>query len=500
MYKNALYSLCRAIVAIVVLFLSYRLVVSTLGVEQLGLWALIMPIVALIRVAELGLSAAVLKHVSSYLAKNNLHQSKVAIDTSIVTVAVLNGIACFLFYYPAVWFLGMTVGGELDISNYTGLIMAVYAAVWLNSIANVSKQALDGCQRFDLSALSFVLSHIFYIFFVFLLLPKFQLIGFAVSSMIQGCVLFISTRYFTKKCINSTMAVSCDFSIVELKKLCSYGLRFQVISMIKMFLEPLTKSLVVTYSDVAMVGHFELASRFAIYMRSLLASMYQVLVPRISEVEAKGLALTTTLYEKSFRIIIFTSIVYFSALICFVPVIELVWYGDRELDFEIISVIAILAFLLNTVSIPAYMANLGTGQLRSNIISHLVMSFVNGVFGFLLGSAFGGMGVVLAWGLALIAGTIPIIIPFHRKHSISIKEYFRLSDLLGVMAGLLAVFLSWWISFYVIEGKPLFVRAFSILFVCIFILGPVSWSNPVRVEVFSGLSRLIRKSHASNKQ
>jgi len=85
-------------------------------------------------------------------------------------------------------------------------------------------------------------------------------------------------------------------------------------------------------------------------------------------------------------------------------------------------------------------ANMGTGELRWNTISHFSIAFVNAGLGYFLGVFTGGMGVVIAWVISLAIGSSLISIPYHNKHNIKLMELFPKESIVIVVACLFGIF------------------------------------------------------------
>ena len=495
--KNASLALLQTVFSIFSLFYSYKLILQYVGVENLGLWALIVSIASMSRISELGLSGSVLKYVSGYLAKLENKKAILAVNTSTTSVGILVAITMIVFYLPMEKvILYILKEDSIYFENQFILLLALLSS-WFAAIAGVSKLSLEGCQRYDYSTLSAISSTIVFVISVLYLVPTLGITGLAIASVLQWLVLFLTCRFFLKRSINGMPFLSCDFSLNSWKSLVNYGLQFQIISLVKIFLEPLTKGLLGKYGDITAVGFYELASKFATQMRRLLVAMNQVLIPKVSEFQAKGVLNVKEIYRKNFKLVLFISVYFFTGLLCIVPFIETYWFGQRELQFQLFSIIAVTAFFLNTISIPAYMMNLGTGKLSNNVVSHALMGIVNIVLGVILGSLYGATGVVLSWGLALAAGTIPILAPFHRRNQIRLGELIGKFDILGLVLSILGVVIYWYCYYSIFNGSTYYVHIGTLTIVlAIFFVIPV-WLSPYKSDFLTRISNFLSKNIGS---
>lgn len=497
MYINAALTLAQTLFSIFALFFSYKLIIAEIGVSQLGFWALLVSIVALTRATELGLSGSLLKYVSKYLANNEISKANYAVDSSTLSVGVLVAAAMIVLYWPIQQLVLYILDDPQAFNANRDIFILSFLTAWLAAIAGVNKLALEGCQRYDYSTISSFLSTITFVVGIILLVPKLGLKGLAYSIILQNLVLYTLCRMFLSRTAISSNLIPTSFSYAIWKEILLYGVKFQIISLLKILLEPLTKTLLGIFSSLEFIGFYELASKFVTQMRRLLVAMNQVLIPNVSEKQAAGTLNIPTMYQKNYQLVNYVSIYFFTALLFSIPLLETLWFGESTFIFRIISIIAVFAFFLNTLSVPAYMMNLGVGELKQNLTSHILMGVVNIVLGALLGSAIGGFGVVLGWGIALCLGTFPIVQPFHKKHRISITDLINRHDFFGIAVCLAGVAI-FWNAFSYLQLYDNITIAFLFTTICalLLVLAPM-WIHPTRKlaldRILSVVSQLTKK-------
>ena len=105
----------------------------------------------------------------------------------------------------------------------------------------------------------------------------------------------------------------------------------------------------------------------------------------------------------------------------FAPFISLVWIGKVEPFFVLSIYTLVVGWYINTLSVPAYISNMGVGQLRQNIIQHIATAGFNILFGVVGGYLLEGYGVVSAWSLSLILSSGILIYLFHQKNHLNFQ-------------------------------------------------------------------------------
>ncbi|UCE07546.1 MAG: hypothetical protein JSW07_05795, partial [bacterium] len=105
-----------------------------------------------------------------------------------------------------------------------------------------------------------------------------------------------------------------------------------------------------------------------------------------------------------------------------------------ERVFVLFTTLISIGWFLNTLSSPAYFVNLGTGELCWNLMGHIAIALLNAGLGFLLGTFFGGIGVVAAWLFSLTLGSSIIFLSYHIRHKIGLIELVPKSSRMNIAA------------------------------------------------------------------
>ena len=95
---NATASVAQTIFSGIVLFVLYRYLIANLGVEQLGLWSVILASTSAARLSDLGLTGSVVKFVARYRALNDDSQTAEIVQTATITIAATMAIIILLMY------------------------------------------------------------------------------------------------------------------------------------------------------------------------------------------------------------------------------------------------------------------------------------------------------------------------------------------------------------------------------------------------------------------
>jgi O-antigen/teichoic acid export membrane protein len=259
--------------------------------------------------------------------------------------------------------------------------------------------------------------------------------GVAYARVAQMSVTLITSWFVLKRYIKLPL-LPCKWNKQLFREILSYGLKYQTISMATMFYDPVTKGLLSKFGSLSMVGYYEMISRMVQQFRALVVSANQVLFPAIADLKERDPEKVESVYRTSYQLILYFSLPLYSLIIVSLPIISALWIGHYEKIFINFGVLLTLGWFLNTLSAPAYFANLGTGELGWNVGGHVVIGVLNSILGLLLGVYLGGTGVVVAWALSLSLGSCLICSSYYINHKISLIELLPRDSILLIIVSL----------------------------------------------------------------
>jgi len=392
-----------------------------IGVEKLGIWSLVLATTSVTQIGNMGFSGSTIKFVAQYLSREEHEKVSIVIQTATLSIAVLMG-TILLAGYPIVkWIIRFVVPPESF--HYADQILPLsFFALWIMVIASVFNASLDGYQRIYIRNLILICGTIIFLILCYIFVPSYGLVGLAYAQIMQNTMILVSAWICLKKYSCKLPLVPYKWNKILFKEMIGYGMKFQIISLTTLFYEPITKSLLTKFGSLALVGYYEMANRMIQQLRALITATNQVLVPTIVGLKERFPEKIRIVYTTSYEMMFYLSLPLYSLLILCLPLLSKGWIGYYESTFVLYSIILAVGWFMNTLSGPAYFVNLGIGELRWNVAAHIVIGFLNGTFGIVLGFLYGGIGVIVGWGISLSIGSSLIYLPYHLKHSISLKE------------------------------------------------------------------------------
>jgi O-antigen/teichoic acid export membrane protein len=201
-----------------------------------------------------------------------------------------------------------------------------------------------------------------------------------------------------------------------------YGVNFQLIVVMRMFFDPITKCLLSHFGGLAIVGYYEMASKLVIQVRQILISANRAIVPVVAELFETNREEIHSLYRRNYMLFIFLSLGVHTGVMVGGPLISKAWIGWYEGAFLYSLTLLCIGWLLNSPNVPSFFLFMGIGKLKYNVISTALIGIANLGLGYALGVTFGWKGVIAGWVIALGAGSSVIYIAYHKLYNIRLAE------------------------------------------------------------------------------
>lgn len=419
---NAVVSVGQVIVTGVVYFVLYRFLLDALGSLEFGVWALVLATTSAAGIANLGLATSAVKFVSQYLARDDRPRVALVIQTAAVSVAAFLGAVTVAMYPLLRGLLGILIDEPAQLPAAVMILPYALVSFLLTSVAGVFQSSIDGFQRMDLRGVILMGTTLVYLGLCLVLVPSYGLIGLAWAQVLQAGFLVLVLWGTLKVLLKPLPLLPWRWSRDVLREIFVYSLNVQFMSLSRLLLDPVTKSLMSKFGGLTSLAYFEFASRMVLQLRALIVTAHMAIIPTIADLQERNPQLIQDLYRKSVQLLAFLVLAILPFLIGLSPYISRIWIGRYEQVFVTMAWLLLSGWFLNTLANPAYFSNLGIGRLRWNVVGYLITGVLNVIFGVSFGALAGGIGVVVGFVLALLAGSYSIAWAYHREHGISARE------------------------------------------------------------------------------
>lgn len=493
---NTIMSMTQVIAVSGILFVLYKFLLKTIGVEELGIWSIVLAVTSVAGSASFGLSGSIVKFVAKYIARGEIQSVVGVIQSALISIALAGGLI-LLIAYPLVHFILKIVMTPDSLEKAFSILPYAIISLWMVIMAGVLQSGLDGYQRIDIRSIIITGSALFHLILSFMLVPNYGLMGLAYARVIQTVTMLVVSWFILKQFIPELPAFPYQWNCKLFHEMIGYGINFQAISISQMLCDPTTKVFLTKFGGLTMVGFYEMASRMVIHLRMLLVSANQVLVPAIADLQERYPNSIQNIYKDNYRLILYISLPFYSMIIAFTPLISEIWIGHYEPIFVIFSFLLSASLFVNTLSVPAYFSYLGIGNLKWNMLGHAITALMNVALGFIVGYNFGGVGVVIAWIISSIAGSLMIGVSYNYCYKISLKQLFPHESMSVAIACLAAIFSAFLIYDRMNHSINDVLISATVLLIFLMIVVVPLWIHPMRKWlvrlVYSEVSRINTK-------
>ena len=432
---NILFSLLQIVVIGLVYYFLYKFLLASLGTELMGVWAIVLSISSTANVANLGIGSSVTRYTALFKTNDEWDQINKLLYTSVILLGAFFLLVMLIIYLAAPAWLHLIVE---DTYYEQALSIVPYSLLCLlfNSLSGIYAACLDGLQKTYIRSIVFVVSFIMLIVFSYLLVPRYGLLGIAYAQLIQAVFLLIAMIGGLKFVLKTHQIFSFRWDKGIFKKIFSFGIQEQVISICQLCFDPLTKSLLGGFGSLSLVTYYEMANRLVLQLRGLLVNANQVLIPIFTSAQEKSVETGKYFYKQIFSLNFLMCILWLSFIISAIVPISNLWIGSTEPVFIHVTILLAMSYFFNIIISPAYFSNMGSAKLKGNVIGNIIIAVLNIGLCYLLGFYFGGYGVVFGWSIALAAGSLYILVVYHRDNNITFGSVILKHDMVIILASI----------------------------------------------------------------
>jgi O-antigen/teichoic acid export membrane protein len=419
--KNIFWNISNVLVSGVSLFLVYRYLLKTIGAEQLGIWSVVLAGASIAKVSELGMGGSITKFVATYRAEEKTEKAAVILETAFLSVSLIMG-AIVVLSYPL---FAMIVKWAVPIEQHSKALELLpwgLASIWFSTTMSIPQAGLDACSRFDQRNKIQIIMSCSYVGALVVVVPRFGLLGIAYCQVMQSMLTAAISYFLLRRNIRELRWVPTRWSYSHFREIIPFAATVQLGTLSALFFEPITKAMLSKWGGLSAAAYYEMASQMIAKFRAVMIAANQVITPIVSRLNVVDSGEILWTYTRHYRLTWAFSVPAYTILLIFLYPICQFWIGAMNSVFIEFCVALSVGYWFATINGPAYFTNLGTGDAKSNTLSLLVTGVINPFSTYLLGSFYGGTGVVLGSVSSLVFGAVLLIYMFHQKMKIGVKS------------------------------------------------------------------------------
>ncbi len=412
--KNVVFAGLQILLSGISLFILYKILLIQIGIELIGVWSIVMAFSAFLRTGDFGFAGSIVKFISENVTKKDMKKVENIISTSITSVSVILGFLLIISYFIIPTFLPFFISKE-----YFDLALELFPysiiSVWLAVLGTLVIFVFDGINRVDIRSSFLVISNLFLVGLSIFAVYSFGFIGLGYAQVVHAGIQLIIAWILVNKHLKVESFSPFAFDFTIFKEMFSYSVHLQVASLMTMLLEPISKLFLGYFGNLSSVGYFEMANRLVMQVRNIIVNANQALVPMITKSHTQEQDLKGS-YMATLKVLFVVSLCFYSFTGFLASFISEIWIGHYNQDFIYFTYIILISLGINTLAGAAYFTNVGTGNVKFNTMAQSIIAVTNVLFAVLLGYFYTAYGVVIAYGVSIIIGSLWLIINFNGRN------------------------------------------------------------------------------------
>ena len=393
--RNAGWSVAAVVVSGLSLFLIYKLIVAWLGVEAVGIWSLVLATTSLARFADVGASEGLSRFVTLAEARGDRREAVEYIETAMLSNAVLYIVLALVLVYPARSGIAYVIPPEALASAQELLPYALVSLVLMN-ITSVLNASLVGLHRTDQKSIIVILGVGVQVLGILVFVRSYGLVGLAWAQIAQYVFIMVVAWLVLQRNLSrdTRLRLAIHWKKKIFKDLIGFGMRLRAAALLNVSFDVIVKFLMSSMAGLEMLGLYEMASRMAFQVRQLVMAPSQILTPAFAQVDAQTPDRLSPFYEKVTATTFVVATPLMLAAILVSPLVSLFWLGHISSYFLGFLAIVASSWLVNAFCVPGHHLGISRGIVGWNIAGHAIATFGGGILAAVLGSIFGGIGIV----------------------------------------------------------------------------------------------------------
>lgn len=436
--RNGALSAAQVVTVGVTLLLAYRLALMEVSRDEFGLYATMFACGTLTQLGTLGFAGGAARHMARAVGRDDA-PGRLQVVLSSAGVSFLGSLLVSSLVLLGLTWYGSTLDAGLS-EAATRLAPVVVAAAFVTPLSTLAQGLTDGLGRAHVRSLVVIGASIVFYGVVLVTLADQGVVSLAWAALVQQAVVLVVLMVVVLRDCDlapSSFAWSRD----TWRHMAAYNLKFQVMTVPALLLEPLAKLLLGAFAGFSAVATFEIANRLLQQVNAVILAATQAVVPLVAFRAASGSLQEAAVFRRLYQAAWVLSLTAFAvALVVVVPLGSFV-FGEADPALIGFSLVLAVGWLANALAGPAYFISVTTDNFGANVLANYLMIATPALVGVLLGLALGGIGVTVGVSLGLVVAFLVVTLTFMRRRDLTWAAVLTRRDVaFGVLvAALVAV-------------------------------------------------------------
>jgi len=415
--KNAIWNFIGRMGPTLSAFFLIPYVVTRIGKEYYGIWALSFILTNYAGLLDLGFGTGLTKFVAEHFAVKDERSFLEEVNTGYFFYMIFGFLISVLMWIltPHVVHL-LKMDSRFESEAVFALRGSFIAFLFINFLM-LSNSILNGIQRMDLTNKISLLNTFFNLIGTLIVLKS----GLGLRGLILNSIIVAACSSLIALFVNfgtiSYFKLSPRFlSVNALKKLGLYGVKMQVSSVAGMIVTEFDKILTAYFLSVAYLTFYQIGSRACDFIKSFPMTAIGAILPTASEIDAlEQRDILRDLYERGSKYFLAISAPIIISVVFFGRTMIHFWMGDGFGPSATVLQLLSIAYLFNVVTTgcgTAIVRGIGKpGHLIPYALTGMSASIILGIY---FGKKFGLIGILAATGCSNFLSSSLFYVRFHR--------------------------------------------------------------------------------------
>ena len=414
--RNGALSAAQVVAVGVTLLLAYRLALTEVSREEFGLYATMFACGTLTQLGTLGFAGGAARHMARAVGEDDVRGRLQIALTSLAVAFGGSAVVSAVLLGGLLWYGSTLSGGLADAAGQ--LAPVVVAAAFVTPVSTAAQGLTDGLGQTHVRSLVVIAASLAFYVVVALVLPDQGVVSLAWAALVQqGLVVLVLTAVVLRECDFSRPSLA--WSRPTWRRMVVYNLKYQVMTVPALALEPLAKLLLGAYAGFSAVATFEIANRLLQQVNAVVLAATQAVVPLVAFRAASGALEDDTVFRRLFQAAWALSLTAFAAALVMVVPLGAFVFGETDPSLVAYAVVLCVGWLANALAGPAYFISVTTDFFGPNVVANYLMIATPGVLGVLLGLTLGGIGVAVSVSLGLLIAFLVVTLSFMRRRHLT---------------------------------------------------------------------------------
>jgi O-antigen/teichoic acid export membrane protein len=415
--RNTSVSTLARIATLIIGFLLTPLILSNLGVEKFGVYAVIGSLQAYFGVLDLGIGGGLTRYMVYHGERGEDQEVR-----GITTFGILFYLALAVAMLPLIAWVA-SIGAALigapatQLATIPALVMMMFGLFIYNSIVGVFSARLAADHRLDLVAVSGAVGTLVFAALVIAFSHRYPTVEFlficsTAQTTVGLAIVYFCLRRLDKVILSSPRSISRS----RVKELFSFGLWTQINGISSLINLEADKIIISRSLGVAAVTPYHMANRLALMNRLLPLQLLSSLLPHITAHVSRGVtdAELNTIYRRDTRSLMLATLLISGLTVGAVSPLLTVWLGRDLPGAAAICVALVISYAINNLTGVSTTILRAEGQPKYESYYAILSASLNVVLTIAFIRSFGMFGVVLGTIIGNCIGSTCFIVLFHR--------------------------------------------------------------------------------------